>query len=423
MARTVTDIRLETRSARGRLPARKKPYYRLIDAGRHLGYYKGPRGGTWLARLNKDGSYRERTLGAADDVLDADGHQIFTFSQAQAAAREWFVEASKEPAEPKAQELLIRDVIATYVAERGERERQRHGPRAPTHAARSSLTKHVLRRSGLGELQIGALTVEALRKWRREIEGSLSTRQRVTNDFKAALNSVPADGNTRYIIKEGLATPISEVAAFSSHAGDERSRILDDEDVRRLLRAIEQEGDEDVFHMCHVLAATGTRFAQACRLRVGDFQAERRRLLIPPSFKGRPGSRRAAVPVQLGDDTIELLLGVVAHREKNEILLERWRRVQVKGAIWEKDRRGPWTSAAELTRPIRKAARSIGLPSHTSSYVFRHSSIMRALRDNQPTRLVAQLHDTSIQMIERNYTAYLADALEELARRAIIPLR
>jgi hypothetical protein len=50
MARTVQDANLGTRAGRGRLKARKKPYYRAIDQGRHLGYYKGARGGTWIAR-------------------------------------------------------------------------------------------------------------------------------------------------------------------------------------------------------------------------------------------------------------------------------------------------------------------------------------------------------------------------------------
>jgi hypothetical protein len=39
-----------------------------------------------------------------------------------------------------------------------------------------------------------------------------------------------------------------------------------------------------------------------------------------------------------------------------------------------------------------------------------------------PVRLVAQLHDTSIQMIERNYTRFMAHALEELARKAVVPM-
>jgi hypothetical protein len=39
-----------------------------------------------------------------------------------------------------------------------------------------------------------------------------------------------------------------------------------------------------------------------------------------------------------------------------------------------------------------------------------------------PVRLVAALHDTSIVQIERHYAAFITDALDELAARAVVPL-
>jgi hypothetical protein len=53
---------------------------------------------------------------------------------------------------------------------------------------------------------------------------------------------------------------------------------------------------------------------------------------------------------------------------------------------------------------------------------LRHSSIVRALSAGVPVRLVAALHDTSVQMIEQHYSAYIVDATEEIARRAVTPL-
>jgi hypothetical protein len=35
-----------------------------------------------------------------------------------------------------------------------------------------------------------------------------------------------------------------------------------------------------------------------------------------------------------------------------------------------------------------------------------------------PVRLVAALHDTSVQMIEQHYSAFIVDLTEDLARRA-----
>ncbi len=53
---------------------------------------------------------------------------------------------------------------------------------------------------------------------------------------------------------------------------------------------------------------------------------------------------------------------------------------------------------------------------------LRHSSIVRALSAGVPVRLVAALHDTSVQMIEDHYSAYIVEATEEIARRAVTPL-
>jgi len=55
-------------------------------------------------------------------------------------------------------------------------------------------------------------------------------------------------------------------------------------------------------------------------------------------------------------------------------------------------------------------------------YALRHTSIVRGIRANQPIRLVAALHDTSVTMIERHYGRYIADGLDELAARSVVPL-
>src|SRR5258708_24551612 len=91
MARTVKDTNLATRTARANLASRKRPHYRLILQGLHLGYYRGARTGSWSARrFLGNGRYEETKLGTADDVADADGIAIITFGQAQERARAWF---------------------------------------------------------------------------------------------------------------------------------------------------------------------------------------------------------------------------------------------------------------------------------------------------------------------------------------------
>ena len=55
-------------------------------------------------------------------------------------------------------------------------------------------------------------------------------------------------------------------------------------------------------------------------------------------------------------------------------------------------------------------------------YALRHSSIVRSLQRGLPTRLVADAHDTSVAMLERNYAKYIADYSDAALRTAQIDL-
>ena len=93
MARSAQDANLENREARSRLALREEPYWRLLDTGCHLGYYKGSELRIWIARWSRGkGRDREERVGLANDFADADGFAVMDFEQAQAAARNWFAE-------------------------------------------------------------------------------------------------------------------------------------------------------------------------------------------------------------------------------------------------------------------------------------------------------------------------------------------
>src|SRR5262245_45590390 len=120
MARTVRDANLETRNARlERLKPRKKPYWRSIDRGLHIGYYRGATGGAWVGRRYiGDRRYKETTLGTADDTQDADGLAVLSFSQAQAKARDWFSKEQRRAAgleEVPTGPFSVRDAADAYL--------------------------------------------------------------------------------------------------------------------------------------------------------------------------------------------------------------------------------------------------------------------------------------------------------------------
>jgi len=60
------------------------------------------------------------------------------------------------------------------------------------------------------------------------------------------------------------------------------------------------------------------------------------------------------------------------------------------------------------------------VPDVVTLSALRHSSIVRMLLANTPIRIVATLHDTSVKMIERTYSRYIASHSDEIARRALL---
>jgi hypothetical protein len=61
-----------------------------------------------------------------------------------------------------------------------------------------------------------------------------------------------------------------------------------------------------------------------------------------------------------------------------------------------------------------------GLESKVTFYALRHSSIVRMLLAGTPTRVVAAHHDTSVLMIEKNYSAHISEHADALTRRTLL---
>ena len=88
MARSTRFAKLETRSARLKLPVAKKPTFVKIGPGVGLGYRRNQTAGTWVARVaDGKGANWTKAIGAADDFEDANDTDIFDFLKAQERAR------------------------------------------------------------------------------------------------------------------------------------------------------------------------------------------------------------------------------------------------------------------------------------------------------------------------------------------------
>jgi len=149
------------------------------------------------------------------------------------------------------------------------------------------------------------------------------------------------------------------------------------------------------------------------RLEVADLQADgpEPRLLMPLSAKGRARNKRhERRPVPITPVLAAVLKQEAADRASDAPLLTR-----ADGSGWGHSR----------TRHHRNdfcaVIEAAGLdPDEVTLYALRHSSIVRQLLANVPIRIVATLHDTSVKMIERTYSRYIASHSDEIARRALL---
>ncbi len=426
-----SHTRLDTRSARLKLKPRGRPYLGpKVGAKVDLLYRRLPAGvGSWVMRryLEEKRTYLATTFAHADDKEEPDGVDVLSCHQAQIRARE--LAAAAVEAERLAAFGPVIDVaraIEEYVAQREARWESNGGAGAKRNA-RTRLTRHVLSDKALSETPLALLTANQLATWVAGL-GEINP-ERLVHDFKAALNL--AAKRHRDVLPSSLRDAIRDGLA-SSHAAAPPSRDTQvgqpDADVRRLVAAawaVDEElgWDGDLGRLIMVLAATGARFSQVVRLRVGDVQAAHGRLMVPTSRKGSGAKAAPVTAVRVGADVLTALAPATAGRLGHEILLLRpyWR--PAGGLAWERTgERGPWGLSTTMTRVWRKVVARAGLPSSITPYSLRHSSICRMLRMGMPTQLTARLHDTSAAMIEKNYSSQIVSLMDELAERAIISL-
>jgi integrase len=427
MSKTIHESTITTKNARSRLE--KGIHWRSIDPDSHIGYRKGARGGRWVARWYlSDQKYAQETLGSADDVYPANGVDILDFSQALTVARTLILDrrtnAKIESAGPIP---TVKSAVHEYIERRETRERAEHGDVGMKRDTRSRLTKYVLN-STIADIPLHKLDDDELRSWRAQLPPKLKTAtiKRLSNDLKACLNAaatmhrkkLPATFTRN--IQEGLKVEAAEAA-------EARRQVLPDADIKRILiaaRSIDekQAWNGDLFRLLAVMASTGARMSQVIRMTVHDVQHTEKRLLIPVSFKGRGTKRIEETAVPVSDDILGVLRPITNGRSGSDPLFERWVHIQRTPTVWKREKRGPWKSPSELTRPWRAITDAAGLTDDLVPYCLRHSSIVRGLRNGLPTRLVAALHDTSVAMIEKHYAAYVVDAMNDLAAKVVVPL-
>lgn len=390
MARRPRASQLETRSARLRLPIRHKPHaFMPVSPGISVGYRRMKGAGSWIARYaDGQGGNRVKRIGTADDFEDANGTDILNWFEAIEAARK-LAHGSTDAGKP----ATVNDAIDAY-----ERDLIARGslPGNATHI-RHHMTP------ALGGRPVGLLTARELAAWRDRLlaDGMKpATLVRLCKSFKAALNLAARRDRQRIANRSEWRDGLSGIAEDYNSRNAQR---LDDDQVRRVITAA-YAVDRNFGLLIETAAVTGARVSQLARLTVGDLQdGSAPRLMMPASRKGR-GRKPGKYPVAI---TQELAHRLATNRPSGEPLL-----LRSDGRSWATVGRGAHKFL------YKKAAERAGVVG--TMYALRHSSIVRALLAGIPTRIVAVSHDTSVPMIERTYSAFIADHADALQRRALL---
>lgn len=415
MARTVRNPKIDTRSARSKLPVRREPYWTVISAGCALGYRKGTNGGTWIARFRDTaGKQHYKAIGAADDARDADGRSVYSFAQAQERARESFRRKAREDAGeafadeddagPYTVARAIADYRAAYVAGKTI------GGGKATDRLDASAAAWIL--PELGNLPLDRLTKKRIEKWHRNIAETparlrtkpgaaqrhretdndpeavrrrRSTANRVLTILKAALNHAHREG------KCGTDDAWRAVRAFRE-VDAARLRYLGDDEARRLTNAC----PADFRALVTGALLTGCRYGELAAMIVDDFNPDAGTLRVRASKSGKP---RHVVLTQEGRD-------FVAQRKVGQPGSAR---------LFFRSNGKPW-GKSEQQRPLSTACAAARINPPVNFHGLRHTYASRLAMRGVPLAVIAaQLGHADTRMVEKHYghlaPSYVADTV------------
>ena len=404
MARTVRDTNLQTRQARRGLAPRRKPYWRFIETGLHLGYRRNKEAsGAWIARrFVGEGRYRETKV------------TLFSFKHAQEAARAWWqVEQRKDLGHaPDDGPYTVAKALDAYFT-----ERERRGSKG---LAKDRAAANVRILPELSEVEIGKLTTKRLRDW----HGGLATAPKLARagrmTVKRKTRAVdPADADAvraRRSTANRTLTVLKAALNYAFHEG----RVITDDAWRKVKPF--READAPVIHFlsedeCRRLVnacdgafrdlvraalLTGCRYGELTRMRASDFGAEAGTITVRESKAGKPRH------VALTDEGQTLFANLTAGKAGRD-------------PIFIRDDGRPW-AASHQQRPLDTASKRAKIEPAATFHILRHTyASTLAMRGVPMGVIAAQLGHVDTRMTEKHY-AHLAPNYVADTVRAALPV-
>ncbi|HYH17905.1 MAG TPA: site-specific integrase [Azospirillum sp.] len=422
MARQLRSARLDSRSAREKIPVGTTIHYVDLGAdGADLGYRKGKTGGKWiLRRYVGDKRYEVETIGLADDKADADGLTVFSFRQAQEKARERHQHLSRkalgitEPAAPYTVKQAVEDYLTFKTANGGKSVKD---TRFRADAVIIPL---------LGDVELGALTPKQIRDWHTKLAKTpprLRTAAKSSDDKPFKQKFAEFDQNDPEAVRRRRATAnrtLTILKAVLNHAwrdghvsSDEawrrvqpfreadaaRLRYLTVEEAKRLVNACD---DKAFRNLVQAALQTGARYSELGALRVSDFNPDAGTVFVRASKSGK------ARHIVLTDEGQKLFSGLCTGRAPTAHIL-----VRSDGSRWLK---------SYHIRPMKAAVARAKLGDDVSFHILRHTWASLAVMNGVPLLVVADnLGHADTRMVEKHYghltQSYKADAIRAHAPR------
>ena len=411
MARRVLDTTLDTRTARSRLKARGKPYWRQLEPGLSIGYRKPASGpGKWVVRHHLGGKneYETDTFGTADDLSDADGVVILNFWQAQAKAREKMVQRAHEGRAPNAPRT-VEASVNSYVE---FLETHRKSGKEARYAADAFILP------ALGKIKLDDLTAEQVRKWHvglakaaarvRTAKGNQqkfrsdeddpererrrkSTANRILTILKAALNRSWRDSHVASDRAWRSVEPFKNVESA-------RIRYLSLDEAVRFVNA----ADENFRKLARGALESGARYGELCDMLVADFNSDAGTLAVPDPKTGKPRH------IVLSADGVEFFEEITAGRAGSEPIFRK-----ADGSRWAPDHQAD---------PISETNERAKISPPVNFHGLRHTWASHAVMNGMPLIVVAKnLGHSTTRMVEKHYghlaPSYISEAVRAHAPR------
>jgi integrase len=411
MPRSVRDAKLDTRTAREKLKARGKPYFRALDPGLHLGYRK-LKGlpGRWVVRHYVGAqAYETVTIATADDYSRANGVDVLDWQQAQEEARRR--RDTRVQAAAGRGLFVVADALRLYIE---------------ALAAEGRKTTDTERRANsmilpsLGHEVVAELTTEGLRDWLsklagapprvRTARGEAQRYRKVTDDdHDEAVRRRRSTANRHFAILRAALThawrekkvPSDEawrrVKSFKNVAAA-RIRYLTVTEGKRLINTCNGECRQ----LVQAALQTGARYSELAHVKVVDFNLDAGTIAIRRSKTGK------ARHVVLTEEGAASFSELCAGRLGSEIILR-----QPNGEAW-----GPSNQTAYLNKACQRA----GISPPINFHGLRHTYASLAVMNGAPLHVVARnLGHADTRMVERHYghlaPSYVADEIRKAAPR------